>query len=61
MKAYPFGQRTLPAVLVDKAAAHHDAPFLLGDEPLSYAGLLDTAQRLAAELARLGVQRASPC
>ena len=53
-------QRTLPSVLADKAATHGDAPFLLGDEPLSYAGLLDQVQRFAAGLAGLGVARGEP-
>jgi hypothetical protein len=39
VKLYPFEQRTLPAVLMDKVASHGETSFLLGDEPLSYAAL----------------------
>lgn len=60
MIEYPLTQRTLPAVLADKAAVHGDAPFLLGDEPLGYAGLRDAAASFAGGLQALGVQRGEP-
>jgi len=60
MKLYALEQRTLPAVLADKAARHGDAPFLLGDEQLSYAALQDQVARFAGGLSRLGVRRGDP-
>lgn len=58
MKIYPTEQRTIGAIVEDKAATHGDRTFLFfKDEQYSYRQLFEESNRVANALLKLGVKK----